>query len=46
MKVLNSENRGIIERIIRTNIKSYCCSCDHTDDIISIIDVIRYTTSK
>lgn len=43
METLDCESRGIIERILRTNIKSYCCSCDHTDDIISIIDVIWYT---
>lgn len=43
MEAFDCESRGKIERNLRTNIKSYCCSCDHTDGIISIIDVIWYT---
>lgn len=35
MEALNSESRGIIERNLETNIKSYRCPDVQTDDIDS-----------
>lgn len=43
MEALNSESRGIIERNLKTNIKSYRCPGVQTDDIdISTLNYICF----